>query len=405
MQLLMLAIAPGIAICLFIFHRDAYNREPKLNLIISFLLGVISVIPAAIIEGILMKRYDPSISGIAIKAFLSVALVEELVKFLALRFYAYPRKSFDEPLDGIVYAVMVSMGFATLENILYVFQSEATGQGYQVALMRMFLAVPAHATFGVLMGYHAGKAKFAQHGKTVLLLTGLCWAILFHGLYDFFLFLRDSADVTYFIADGLLLGGAIASFIIAIRLSFVHIKKHRKLSQQTYNPMETMSLRKAFEHDIPLIRDMASRIWPTAYGEIISKEQIDYMLDMMYSEASLTEQMRNGNEFVLAYDGVEAVGFASVGLLEGSVYKLHKLYVLPSQHGRGTGRFLVDAIIKAVKNKGGTAIRLNVNKHNKAVGFYEKIGFVKSYDEVLDIGNGYVMDDYVMEKSLVEGLA
>jgi RsiW-degrading membrane proteinase PrsW (M82 family)/N-acetylglutamate synthase-like GNAT family acetyltransferase len=400
MQLLMLAIAPGIAICLFIFHRDAYNREPKLNLIISFLLGVLAVIPAAFIEGILLSKSDPTISGIFIKAFLAVALVEELVKFIALRFYAYPRKSFDEPLDGIVYGVMVSMGFATLENILYVFQSEAAGQGYQVALMRMFLAVPAHATFGVLMGYQAGKAKFSQHGKTALLLTGLCWAILFHGLYDFFLFLRDVPAVTDLVADGLLLGGAIASFIIAIRLSFIHIRRHRKLSQQTFNPMETMSLRKAFEHDIPLIRDMAFRIWPTAYGGIISKEQIDYMLDMMYSEASLTEQMRKGAEFVIAYDGVEAVGFASVGLLEGNVYKLHKLYVLPSQQGRGTGRFLVDAIVRAVKSKGGTALRLNVNKHNPAVGFYEKIGFVTTYEEVLDIGNGYVMDDYVMEKGL-----
>jgi|SRR6218665_2030753 len=399
MQLLMLAIAPGIAICLFIFHRDAYNREPKLNLIISFLLGVIAVIPAAIIEGLLLPS-DAGISSIFVKAFLSVALVEELAKFLALRFYAYPGKSFDEPLDGIVYAVMVSMGFATLENILYVFQSEATGQGYQVALMRMFLAVPAHATFGVLMGYHAGKAKFAQHGKTALLLTGLFWAILFHGLYDFFLFLRDSPDVTYFVADGLLLGGAVASFIIAIRLSFIHIRKHRKLSQQTYNPMETMSLRKAFEHDIPLIRDMAFRIWPTAYGGIISNEQIDYMLDMMYSEASLTEQMRNGSEFVIAYDGVEPVGFASVGLVEPGVYKLHKLYVLPSQQGRGTGRFLVDAIIKAVKKKGGTALRLNVNRQNQAVEFYKKLGFVIVAEQDLDIGQGYQMIDYIMEKPL-----
>lgn len=406
MQLLLLAIAPGIAICLFIFHRDAYNREPKLNLIVSFLLGVIAVIPAAIVEQLLIDSTDNSIPGIAAKAFLQVALVEEMVKFLALRFYAYPRKSFDEPLDGIVYAVMVSMGFATLENILYVTQSEQTGQGYQVAFMRMFLAVPAHATFGVLMGYYAGIAKFAQRGKTGLLLQGLFLAILFHGMYDFFLFIRDSPAVRYYIADGLLMAGAIASFIIAIRLSFIHIRRHRKLSQQTYNPMETMSLRKAYEHDIPLIRDLAFRIWPGAYSHIISKEQIDYMLDMMYSEASLTEQMRKGNEFVIAYDGVEAVGFASVGMLETpGVFKLHKLYVLQSQHGRGTGRFLVDAIIKAVKSKGGTALQLNVNKHNAAVGFYEKMGFEKIQDMVLDIGNGYVMDDYVMEKKLQEGVA
>ena len=401
MQLLALAIAPGIAICLFIFHRDAYNREPKLNLIVSFLLGVLTVYPAAIVEKLLISP-DNSISGIFIMAFLCVALVEELAKFLALRFYAYPRKSFDEPLDGIVYAVMVSMGFATLENVLYVLQSDKTGQGYQVAFMRMFLAVPAHATFAVLMGYHAGKAKFAQHNRTGLLLLGLFWAVLFHGLYDFFLFLRESPAVKYVVADGLLIAGAVASFIIAIRLSFIHIKKHRKLSQQTYNPMETMSLRKAYEHDIPLIRDLAFKIWPSTYSNIISKEQIDYMLDLMYSEQSLAEQMQKGIEFVIAYDGVAPVGFASVGLVEAGVYKLHKLYVLPSQHGRGTGRFLTNAVIKAARAKGATTLRLNVNRQNPAVEFYKKMGFLIAAEQDLDIGNGYLMVDYVMEKDLSE---
>ncbi|MBN8880255.1 MAG: GNAT family N-acetyltransferase [Sphingobacteriales bacterium] len=398
MQLLSLAIAPGIAICLFIFHRDAYNREPKLNLIVSFLLGILAVYPAALIERFLVSYSNNSISGVFITAFLFVALVEELMKFLALRFYAYPRKSFDEPLDGIVYAVMVSMGFATLENILYVWQSDQSGQGYQVAFMRMFLAVPAHATFGVLMGYHAGKAKFAQHHKTGLLLLGLFWATLFHGLYDFFLFLRESPDVKYFIADGLLLAGALASFIIGIRLSFIHLKKHRKLSQQTYNPMETMSLRKAYVHDIPLIRDLAFRIWPTAYGQIISQGQIDYMLDLMYSEQSLEKQMQEGNEFILAYDGVEPVGFASVGLTEPGVYKLHKLYVLPSQQGRGTGRFLIENVIKAAKAKGAHALQLNVNRQNPAIEFYKRMGFSIINDVEIDIGNGYQMVDHVMEK-------
>ena len=399
MQLVLLAMAPGIAICLFIFHRDAYNREPKLNLFVSFLLGVIAVIPAAVAEGMLISP-DNSITSILVKAFLSVALIEETAKFLALRLYAYPRKSFDEPLDGIVYAVMVSMGFATLENILYVIQSDQLGQGYEVAFMRMFLAVPAHATFAVLMGYHAGKAKFAQQGKTGLLLLGLFWAILFHGLYDFFLFIRESPVVRYYIADGLLLTGAIASFIIAIRLSFIHIGRHRKLSQQTYHPMETISLRKAHEHDIPLIRDLAFRTWPSAYGQILSLEQIDYMLGLMYSETSLAEQMRANIEFIIAYDGPAPVAFAAIGPLKPDLYKLHKLYVLPSQHGRGTGRFLLNAIIGAVKNKGAQSLQLNVNKHNTAIGFYEKLGFEKIREEVLDIGNGYVMDDYVMEKKL-----
>ena len=230
MLLIALAIAPGLAICLFIFHRDAYNREPKLNLLLSFLLGAAVVYPVALAEHSLVKYFDKRISGTLVTAFIVVALTEELGKFLIVRCYAYRRKSFDEPLDGIVYAVMVSMGFATVENLLYVTQSAAGGYGYQVAIMRMFLAVPAHATFGVLMGYHVGKAKFETHRTAQLLALGLFWSVLFHGLYDFFLFLRETPGINDYVADWLLLIGAIISFALAIRLSLQHINKHRQLS-------------------------------------------------------------------------------------------------------------------------------------------------------------------------------
>ena len=120
MELIVLAIAPGIAICLFIFHRDAYNREPKRNLFASFMLGAAIVFPVAYAEIFFSQFSNNTITGTAATAFLAVALIEELGKFMVLRFYAYPKKSFDEPLDGIVYGVMIGMGFATLENILYV---------------------------------------------------------------------------------------------------------------------------------------------------------------------------------------------------------------------------------------------------------------------------------------------
>ncbi|MBL7758573.1 MAG: PrsW family intramembrane metalloprotease, partial [Chitinophagaceae bacterium] len=141
MDLLAIAIAPGIAIILFILHRDAYNREPKLNLLVSFVLGGLSILPAIFIEQLFYDQADNSIAGIAVKAFLVVALTEEVVKYVALRYYSFRQPSFDEPLDGIVYGVMVSMGFATVENILYVQKF-----GMTVGIQRMFLAVPAHAT-------------------------------------------------------------------------------------------------------------------------------------------------------------------------------------------------------------------------------------------------------------------
>ena len=397
MELIALAVAPGIAICLFIFHRDAYNREPKLNLFASFMLGAAVVFPVAYIEIFFSQFSDNTISGTAITAFLAVALTEEIGKFFVLRFYAYPRKSFDEPLDGIVYGVMIGMGFATLENILYVQKF-----GVQTGFLRMFLAVPAHATFGVLMGYHVGKAKFDNPNSGSLLLVGLFWAVLFHGLYDFFLFLQGNPYIKDYISDLLLFIGAVASFIIAIRLSLKHIKQHRLLSRQTYNPTATMVIRKAYPADIPQIRNMAYNIWPVTYGSILAPEQIDYMLKLIYSEKVLQEQMENNNEFILVYDGVHPVGFASFSLTEPQVYKLHKIYVLPSQQGKGTGRFIIDQLIKAMKAKGATTLQLNVNRLNNAKVFYEKLGFTVIKEEDIDIGNGYFMNDYVMEKRLSE---
>src|SRR5690606_34909890 len=126
-----------------------------------------------------------------------------------VRYYAQPHKEFDEPFDGIVYAVMVSLGFAATENIAYVVQG-----GYEVALLRAFTAVPAHATFGIMMGYYMGKAKFSLRRQQLNLL-GLFLATLFHGAYDFFLFVDFIPGVWI---------GAFVSLIIGIILSKKAIK-------------------------------------------------------------------------------------------------------------------------------------------------------------------------------------
>ncbi|RYY62741.1 MAG: GNAT family N-acetyltransferase [Chitinophagaceae bacterium] len=395
MVLIALAIAPGLAICLYIFHRDAYNREPKRNLLLAFILGAVMIIPAAITEEVFMRSFDNSITGVAATAFIVVALTEELVKFIILRFYAYRRKSFDEPLDGIVYSVVISMGFATLENIFYVQKF-----GIGTAWLRMFLAVPAHASFGVVMGYFAGRAKFAHAGKSLLLLKGLLFAAFFHGLYDFFLFLQGNPNVKEYVSDLLLFAGAVVSFVVGVKLSLKHIRIHRTLSQKTYNPTETLSLRRAYPTDIPLIRDLTMRIWPDTYREILTEEQIRYMLALMYDEKVLRKQMETEQEFVLVYDGVEAVGFAAFGQVEPGVFKLHKIYILATQQGRGTGRYVITQLAKAMKAKNGTTMRLNVNRNNKAMAFYEKIGFTVVREENNDIGNGFFMNDYVMEMPL-----
>jgi len=232
MTLLALAIAPGLVICFYIFYKDMYNPEPIGKLLVTFILGALVVIPAAFIEQSAASYFDNTILSTGIFAYVIVAFAEEAGKFAVVRFYCYPRPTFDEPLDGIVYSVMASMGFATVENILYVREN-----GFGTAIVRMFLSVPAHATFAVLMGYYIGKAKFSSHG-TALLFLGLLIAVFFHGTFDFFLFLQKSPYVKPYVSDGLLFIGSVISFIIAIRLSKQLITYHQIISQQTFNKQD-----------------------------------------------------------------------------------------------------------------------------------------------------------------------
>jgi len=153
------------------------------------------------------------------------------------------------------------------------------------------------------------------------------------------------------------------------------------------------------EH-LPIVIDLTKKIWPVAYGEILSKAQLDYMIDKFYNETALREQIEvKGHVFYLAQDENEKyVGFVSYEInSEPNKAKIHKIYVLPETQGTGLGRQFFELVKeKAIKNH-QKAIFLNVNKYNNAIHFYYKLGFIKIKDEVIDIGNGYVMDDYVME--------
>lgn len=234
MILLALSIAPGLAISLYIFLKDQYNREPALQLLISFFLGCLSVIPAILIQLFSTKPIEnimgEGILFTAVFAYLIVGMSEEWSKYLMLRLYAFPKKAFDEPYDGIVYSVMVGMGFATVENIGYVLQ-----HGFGTALLRMFLSVPAHGTFAVLMGYFAGKAKFNPERKTFLLMSGIFWAVFFHGTFDFLLFLQGNQTVTKITGEGLLFLGAVASFLVALALSRKAIAAHTSISKNLFD--------------------------------------------------------------------------------------------------------------------------------------------------------------------------
>lgn len=220
MNLLLLAVAPAFAIIIYIYIKDKHEKEPKQLLVYNFLFGaIVSIIVTTILYFLYTSFFPPfkekSVFDQFIKAFFMVGLIEEFSKYIIVRYYVQPKKEFNEPFDGIVYAVMVSMGFAVTENIFYVFEG-----GVSTAFARAFTAVPAHATFAVLMGYFMGKAKFSKN-KTVLNLTGLLLAILFHGAYDFFLFLPFVPGIW---------SGAFVSLFVGVFLARKAIKKHQNNS-------------------------------------------------------------------------------------------------------------------------------------------------------------------------------
>jgi RsiW-degrading membrane proteinase PrsW (M82 family) len=162
-QLLGIALAPGAAIMLYIYLKDKHEREPLSLLLISFIYGIFSTmvtLSVSIPVNMFVVLQPDDLIHEAYDAFLKVALVEEFSKFVFVRFILYPNKNFNEPFDGIVYAVMVSMGFATLENLVYVYN-----YGFETGLLRMFTAVPAHASFGVMMGYFLGLGKFSHQKR------------------------------------------------------------------------------------------------------------------------------------------------------------------------------------------------------------------------------------------------
>ena len=159
-----------------------------------------------------------------------------------------------------------------------------------------------------------------------------------------------------------------------------------------------MKLVKANSEHIPIIIDLTKKIWPVAYGEILSKAQLDYMIEKFYNETALRELIQKGHVFYLAQDDKDIyVGFVSYEInSKPNKTKIHKIYVLPETQGTGLGRQFFELVKeKALENSQNT-IFLNVNKYNNAIHFYTKLGFTKVKDEVIDIGNGYVMDDYVM---------
>jgi N-acetylglutamate synthase-like GNAT family acetyltransferase len=161
-----------------------------------------------------------------------------------------------------------------------------------------------------------------------------------------------------------------------------------------------MQFRKAVISDIPVIQQIAEKAWRPTYSHILSEEQTIYMLDMMYGTEVLMKQINSQIAFFLAVDEDLVIGYFAMEITELSKMKLHKIYLDPDQKSKGAGTKIIEFIKDVAFKAGVRQIELNVNKFNSAVQFYEKIGFFRAKEMVLDIGNGYVMDDYVMQLNL-----
>ena len=161
-------------------------------------------------------------------------------------------------------------------------------------------------------------------------------------------------------------------------------------------------IRNAEIDDLETIRDLAYKIWPAAYEEILGKAQLNYMLEKIYSLSSLRDQFSVlKHHFIMVVEDDTPIGFASFSAHDDpSFYHLHKIYVLPDEQGKNVGKQLLDYIISDIKAAGATSLQLNVNRFNKALHFYEKQGFKILREEDIDIGSGFFMNDYIMEKKI-----
>jgi len=162
-----------------------------------------------------------------------------------------------------------------------------------------------------------------------------------------------------------------------------------------------MTLRKATEQDIPLIQELARRSWENAYADILSAEQMKYMLDTMYSNDEILGHLQQPNyHYFMILDEADGLYDGFIGYensYEEGTTKLHRIYLVPESKGKGLGKKTVTFLTQKASESGDKRIILNVNKYNSAKKFYESQGYVIYGEGVFDIGNGFVMDDFLME--------
>ncbi|KWW29747.1 MAG: uncharacterized protein AUK63_897 [bacterium P3] len=228
--LLALAVLPVAVLLVFIYRKDRYEREPLPLLMAAFGLGLVSVLPASLLEAG-MSLFQPSdpVAAAFFNGFCVAGLCEELTKLLLLSWLIWRSRYFDEYFDGIVYAVFLSLGFACSENVMYVFGQDTFAASIATGSMRALLAVPAHFLFAVIMGYHFALAKFDISRRWRHLFRALLYPLLLHGTYDTLLMLSSALGDIF-------IGGLFVAFVIfdiyMWRWGMRRIRRLQELSQQ-----------------------------------------------------------------------------------------------------------------------------------------------------------------------------
>lgn len=183
MYLLLLALAPAIILMMYVYFRDKYEKEPVKLILKGILLGAIVIFPVGLVENYLMGFGSglAKIQKAAYDGFIVAGATEEAFKYFMVFILIWRNRNFNEKFDGIVYAVSVSLGFAAIENLFYVFSNNSM----QVGILRAFTAVPGHTIFGVVMGFYLGLARFSERDRGKWLLRAFVVPFMLHGIYDF----------------------------------------------------------------------------------------------------------------------------------------------------------------------------------------------------------------------------
>lgn len=247
---ILLAIIPAVLLLFFVVGKDKKQPEPPSQLVRAFLMGVVSVFVALVLVGIIegvVSFGDATVAGQVGLAFWGAAIPEEIAKFVMLWLVLRNNKYFDEHVDGIVYAVMVGLGFATFENVMYMIENY--DNWLVVGSTRALMAVPAHYAFAVFMGYFYSLAHFAPRHKRYSYAMALLVPILLHGLYD--MLLMVSAVVPEFLS-------VVLPILCVVLCYYMHKEAHRRLvrhlqSDSVIVPQETESSQSQPDSDIEYI--------------------------------------------------------------------------------------------------------------------------------------------------------